>query len=110
MLEHLGLGMNAIPRHPELLSEKQLEQAVMAQHLQRHTPTLVGQSHTVIWLVLDDPYLGQLVHHARHRSGRHPKPRRKIVRGNRRAAASLKRIHRLRIVLHRRRKQLFAQP
>ena len=43
VLEHLGLGMHAIPGHPELLSEEQLEQAVMAQHLQRDAPTLVGQ-------------------------------------------------------------------
>ena len=67
MLEHLGLGVHAIPGHPELLGEKQLEQAVMAQHLQRHTPALVGQPHTVIGLMLDDPDLGQLAHHPRHR-------------------------------------------
>ena len=101
MLEHLGLGMHAIPGHPELLGEEQLEQAVMAQHLQRDSPALVGQAHTVIGLVLDDPDLGQLAHHPRHRSGCHPEPRREIVRRDRRAAASLKRIHRLRIVLNR---------
>ena len=104
MLEHLGLGMHAIPGHPELLREEQLEQAVMAQHLQRDTAALVGQSHTVIGLMLDDPDLGQLAHHPRHRRRRHPQPRREIVRRHRRAAASLERIHGLRIVLHRRRK------
>ena len=62
---------------------------------------LRGQAHTVIWLVLDDPDLGQLVHHPRHRRGCHPEPRREIVRRDRRAAASLERVHRLRIVLHR---------
>ena len=106
VLEHLGLGMHAIPGHPELLGEEQLEQAVMAQHLQRHSPALVGQPHTVIGLMLDDPDLGQLAHHARHRRGRHPEPRSEIVRRDRRTAASLERIHRLRIVLHRRRKKL----
>jgi hypothetical protein len=105
VLEHLGLGVHAIPRHPELLREEQLEQAVMPQHLQRHTPALLGQPHTVIGLVLDDPDLGQLAHHPRHRPGRHPEPRRQIVRRDRRSAASLERIHRLRIVLHRRRKK-----
>ena len=53
VLEHLGLGVHAIPGHPELLGEKQLEQPVMAQHLQRDPPTLVGQPHTVIGLVLE---------------------------------------------------------
>ena len=50
MLEHVGLGMDAIPRHPELLGEEQLQQTVMTKHLQRHTPTLVGQPHAVIGL------------------------------------------------------------
>ena len=38
MLEHLGLGVHAIPRHPELLGQEQLEQAVVAQHLERDAP------------------------------------------------------------------------
>jgi hypothetical protein len=80
VLEHLGLGMHAIPGHPELLSEEQLQQAVVAQHLQRHSPALLGQVHTVIGLVLDDPDLGQLAHHPRHRRGCHPQPRGEIVR------------------------------
>ena len=107
VLEHLGLGVHAIPGHPELPGEEQLEQAVMAQHLQRHTPALVGQPHTVIRLVLDDPDLRQLAHHPRHRRRRHPEPCREIVRRHGRAATSLERIHRLRIILHRSRKKMF---
>ncbi len=103
VLEHLRLGVHAIPGHPELLSEEQLEQAVMAQHLQSNTPALVGQPHTVIGLMLDDPDLCQLAHHPRHRRRGHPEPGREIVRRYRRAATSLERIQRLRVILHRRR-------
>ena len=92
MLKHLCLGMHAIPRHPELPGEEQLKQAVMAQHLQRHAPPLLGQPHTVIRLVLDDPDLGQLADHPRHRSGCHPEPSREIVRRDRRATPGLERV------------------
>ena len=40
VLEHLGLGMHPVPRHPQALDEVQLEQPVMAHHLERHTPAL----------------------------------------------------------------------
>ena len=108
VLKHLGLGVHAIPGHPELLGEEQLEQAVMAQHLQSNAPALVGQPHTVIGLMLDDPDLGQLAHHPRHRRRGHPEPGREIVRRHRRAATSLKRVQRLRVILHRRRNRLFS--
>ncbi len=108
VLEHLRLGMHPIPRHPELLSEEQLEQTVMAQHLQSNTAALVGQAHTVIGLMLDDPDLGQLAHHPRHRRRGHPEPGREIVRRYRCAATSLQRIQRLRVILHRRRNRLFS--
>ena len=97
MLEHLSLGVHTIPRHPELLSEKQLQQPVMAQHLQSHTPTLVGQPHPVVRLMLDDPDLSQLAHHPGHPRRGHPEPGREIVRRYRRAATSLERIQRLRV-------------
>ena len=35
VLEHLGLRVHAVPRQAELLGEEELEQAVVAQHLQR---------------------------------------------------------------------------
>ena len=103
VLEHLGLGMDAIPRHLELPGEEQLQQPVMAKHFQRHTPPLLGQPHPVIGLVLDNPDLGQLADHPRHRSGGHPEPRCEIGRRDRRAAASLERVHGLRIILYGRR-------
>ena len=38
VLEHLGLVVHAVPRHAELLGEVQLEQPVVAQHLERDAP------------------------------------------------------------------------
>ena len=35
MLEPLGLGVHLLPRHAELLHQVQLEQPVVAQHLER---------------------------------------------------------------------------
>ena len=35
VLEHLGLVVHAVPRHPERLGEVQLEQPVVADHLER---------------------------------------------------------------------------
>ena len=35
MLEHLGLVVDPVPRHPERLGEVGLEQAVVADHLER---------------------------------------------------------------------------
>ena len=107
VLEHLRLGVHAIPGHPELLGEEQLQQAVMAQHLQRHTPTLVGQAaHRDRARCSTIPTSVSLRTIPDTEAGRHPEPRREIVRRNRRAAASLQRVHRLRIVLHRRRNKL----
>jgi hypothetical protein len=36
VLEHLGLGVDAVPRHVERLGEVELEQAVVADDLERH--------------------------------------------------------------------------
>ena len=38
VLEHLGLLVHAVPRHAEALDEVQLEQPVMAHHLERDAP------------------------------------------------------------------------
>ena len=38
VLERFGLVVHAVPGHPEMLGEEQLEQAVVAQHLERQAP------------------------------------------------------------------------
>ena len=35
MLEHLGLGMDAVAGHPQRLGEEGLDQPVVADHLER---------------------------------------------------------------------------
>ena len=59
VLEHLGLGVNAIPGHPELLGQEQLQQPVVAQHLERDPATLRGEPDAAVGLVLDEPELGR---------------------------------------------------
>ena len=39
VLEHLGLGVHAVPRHPQHLGQVALEQAVVADHLERDAPS-----------------------------------------------------------------------
>ena len=43
VLEDLGLGVDAIPRHVERLGEVELEQAVVADDLERHALAVGGQ-------------------------------------------------------------------
>ena len=38
VLEHLGLVVDAVPRHAERLGQVQLQQPVVAQHLERDPP------------------------------------------------------------------------
>ena len=57
MLEHLGLVVDAIPRHAERLGEVELEQAVVAQHLERDALAVGGQRDALVGLVVDQAEL-----------------------------------------------------
>src|SRR5580692_12406992 len=57
VLQHLSLGMHAIPRHPQRLREIALEHAVMTDHLARYAPAIVGQAHAPIGHVRDQTEL-----------------------------------------------------
>ena len=83
VLEHLGLGVDPIPGHPQLLGEEQLDQPVMAQNLEREAATVGGQADTVVGLVFDQAELGQLAHHPRDRAGSDAEPVGQVVGGNR---------------------------
>ena len=50
VLEHLGLLVDAVPRDAEDLDQVQLEQPVVAHHLERHAPPVVGQRHAAVGL------------------------------------------------------------
>ena len=52
VLERLGLLVHAVPRHAELLDEVELEQAVVAQHLERHLLALGRELHAPVRDVL----------------------------------------------------------
>ena len=57
MLEHLGLVVHPIPGHAERLGQEQLEQAVVAQHLERHTLARRREPDAAVGLVLDQTEL-----------------------------------------------------
>ena len=70
VLERLGLLVHAVPRHAELLGEVELEQPVVAQHLERDALAVGRQLHAVVRHVLDQPALGELLDHRRRRRRR----------------------------------------
>ena len=63
VLEHLGLLVDAVPRHAEVLDEVQLEQPVVADHLERDAPAGVGQRHPAVGLVGDESQLPEALDH-----------------------------------------------
>ena len=99
VLEHLGLGMDPIPRDAETLHEVELEQPVMAHHLERHAPAVIGERHAPIRLMLDQSELPQPLDHPRRRRRRHAEPGGDGVRRHGLAPAALERIDRLGVVL-----------
>jgi hypothetical protein len=101
VLEHFGLVVDTIPRHSELLCQEQLEQAVVAEHLERHPPAPGGQPHPAVGLVLEQAEVGQLAHHRGDRSRGHPKPFGELGRRNGAAFAGLQGVHGLGVILHR---------
>ena len=74
MLEHLGLVVDAIPGHPQRLGEEGLDQAVVADHLERHPLAGRGQADAVVGLVAHQPELVEPLQHRGHRRGRDPQP------------------------------------
>ena len=103
VLEDLGLLVDPIPRHPELLREKQLQQPVMAQNLERHAPALRRETDAAIALVLHESQFGELADHRRDRSRRDAEPLGELGRRDGGPAARLERVDRLRVILDRRR-------
>ena len=102
MLERLGLLVDAVPRHAEVLGEVGLQQPVVAQHLERDPASGFGEHHAAVGDVLDQPPLVEPLEHRRDRGRRDPEPLREVVGPHRRAVgAALQRVDRLRVVLDR---------
>ena len=100
MLEHLGLGVHLVPGHAEALDEEQLDEPVMADHLERDTPPALGETDAAVALVLDEPEVRELAQHPRDGGGADLEQRGEAGRG-RGAVAGLEGVDRLRVVLHR---------
>ena len=105
VLEHLRLGVDAIPGHPQRLGEEALEQAVVADHLEREAPPVGGQAHAAVGHVRDQPQLVELLEHRRDRAGRDAQALGQRVGRDRLVAAGLEREDRLGVVLDGRRAQ-----
>ncbi len=103
VLEHLGLGVHPIPRHFERLGEEQLEQAVVADHLERDPAPVLGQAHAAIGVVLDQPELAEALEHRRDGPGREAEALGERVRGDGLLGSRFEREDRLAVVLDGRR-------
>ena len=99
MLEHLGLGVDAIPRHVERHRQVGLQQPVVADHLERERAPAVGELDALVRRVRDEALLRELADHGRGRRGRDVHPRRERGRGDL-AVPFLERVDRFRVVLH----------
>ena len=99
VLEHLGLVVHAVPRHAEALGEVELEQPVVADHLERHARALGGQLHAPVGHVLHQPELVELADHARRRGRRDVQPLGQRVRADGAAGALGELVDRLGVVL-----------
>jgi hypothetical protein len=102
VFEHLGLVVDSIPRHAQRLREVELEQPVVAQHLQRERLAVAAQLDALVGDVAHQPAIGELLDHARHggRGDAHTRGERRGGHGLALAAA-LKGVDRLDVVLHR---------
>ena len=65
VLEHLGLGVNPIPGHPQRIGQKALDQPVMADHLQRQAPAIGGEAHAPVGDMGREAQLVELLEHRR---------------------------------------------
>ena len=70
VLEPVGLVVDSLHIEPQRLGEIELDQAVVADHLQRHPLAVRGEPGTAVGLVLDQPERRELLHHRRRGSGR----------------------------------------
>ena len=101
VLEDLGLGVDAIPGHVERLGEVELEQAVVADDLERHALAVGGQLDALVGHVVDQAELAQALAHPRRRRRGDAQALGERVRGRGPRIALSDRVNRLRIVLNR---------
>ena len=100
VLEAFGLGVHLVPRHAEVLDQEQLQQPVVAQHLERGSRAARRQHDAVVRLVLDQAQRVELLDHARHGRGRDVQPVGERLRGHGAAGGRADLLDRLQVVLH----------
>ena len=84
VLEPVGLGVDLVERQAERVGEEELEQPVMAQHLERDTPAGLGERDAAVRHADDEPVGGELLRHPRDRRLRDAEARRDRARATRR--------------------------
>ncbi len=72
VLEAVGLVVDVLDIEPERLREVELDQAVMADHLERHELAVRREPRAAVGLVLDQPERCELLHHRGCGGGRDP--------------------------------------
>ena len=87
MLEDLGLVVHLVPAHSQALDQVELEQAVVADHLEGDAPARCGEPDAAVRLVLGEPERDQLADHPGNGAGLDAEPLRE--RG-RRCAGSVR--------------------
>ena len=74
VLEHLRLLVDPVPGHLQDLGQEELDQAVVADHLERHPLAPLGQPGPVVGLVLDQALVAESLQHPGGRGRRHSEP------------------------------------
>ena len=101
VLEHLGLLVDPVLRHPERLREVGLDQAVVADHLKRDALPGARQHHSLVEGVLDQPHLVEPLQHRRRGRRSDRDPLRQLTGEDRALALLGEGVDRLRVVLDR---------
>ncbi len=100
VLEHLRLGVHTVPRHAQGLGEVALEQAVVADHLERDAASVSGEADATVGGVGDQAELVEAPQHGRDGARGDAEPLGQRVRGDGLVAARFQGEDGLRVVLH----------
>ena len=100
VLQALGLGVDAVPRHAQRFVQVRFHEPVMADRLDGHAPARRRERHALVRAVLHEPAFRELFEHPRHRSAGHAEPRGERARGHGLAGAAQV-VDRFEVVLYR---------
>ena len=89
VLQAVGLRVHLVPRHAEVLDEVELQQAVVAQHLERDRLAARRQAHAVVRLVGHQPQAVEALDHAGDGGRRDAQPVGQRLRADRGAVVGL---------------------